>query len=55
MALEPALVGDTEWWPPDTPVLIGALDGGEGKMNDSGLRVDYDRVLVRVVGTGGSP
>jgi hypothetical protein len=54
-ALEPALNGDSEWWPPDVPTLIGALDGGEGKLTDSGLRVDYDRVLVRVVGTGGSP
>ncbi|HYO94664.1 MAG TPA: hypothetical protein VER33_09120 [Polyangiaceae bacterium] len=51
--LEPALGGDTEWWPPDVPVLIGALDGGEGKLSDSGLRVDYDRLLLRVVGTGG--
>lgn len=54
-ALEPAVAGSGEWWPPDVPVLIAALDGGQGKMTDSGLRVDYDRVLVRVVGTGGVP
>jgi hypothetical protein len=54
VALEPALGGETEWWPADVPVLLAALDGGEGKLTDSGLGVDYDRVLLRVVGTGGS-
>lgn len=54
-ALEPAFASDCEWWPPDVPVVLAALDGGEGKQSDSGLRVDYDRLLVRVVGEGGSP
>jgi hypothetical protein len=54
-ALEPAFASDTEWWPADVPVVLGALDGGEGKLSDSGLLVDYDRVLVRVVGEGGVP
>ena len=49
-----SLGGETEWWPADVPVLLAALDGGEGKLTDSGLGVDYDRVLLRVVGTGGS-
>jgi hypothetical protein len=53
-AIEPSFAPDSEWWPPDVPVLIAALDGGEGKLSDSGLRVDYDRVLVRIVGTGGA-
>lgn len=52
-AIEPAVSGGGEWWPPDVPVLIGALDGGQGTLTDSGLLVDYDRLLVRVVGTGG--
>jgi hypothetical protein len=51
-ALE-ALCDDTDWWPEDVPVLIAQVDGGEGKMVDSGLRVDVDRVLLRVVGWGG--
>lgn len=54
-ALEPAFASDSEWWPPDVPVVLAALDGGEGKQTDSGLDVDYDRVLVRVVGEGGAP
>ncbi len=54
-AIEPAIGAETEWWPADAPVLIAALEGGEGKLTDSGLAVDYDRVLLRVVGEGGAP
>jgi hypothetical protein len=43
------------WWPDDVPVLIAQLEGGEGKPTDSGLRIDSDRVLLRVVGWGGVP
>jgi hypothetical protein len=39
----------------DVPVLIAELEGGEGRTHDSGLTVDVDRVLVRVVGWGGVP
>ena len=46
---------DADWWPEDVPVLIAELDGGEGRTQDSGLRLDLDRVLVRVVGYGGVP
>jgi hypothetical protein len=53
-ALE-TLCDDTDFWPDDVPVLIAQLDGGEGKLSDSGLRVDVDRVLVRVIGWGGVP
>ena len=35
--------------------LVGQLDGGEGHSSDSGLQLDSDRVLVRVVGYGGVP
>ena len=51
-ALE-ALSSDADWWPDDVPVLIGQIDGGEGRTADSGLRVEIDRVLIRVVGWGG--
>ncbi len=44
-----------DWWPSEVPVLFAQLEGGEGKLSDSGLRVDVDRVLVRVVGYGGVP
>ena len=52
-ALEEVAGHQTVWWPLDAPVLLGQLDGGEGRARDSGLRVDADRVLVRVVGYGG--
>ena len=52
-ALEDAGGYEANWWPSDVPVLLGQLDGGEGRTRDSGLRLDADRVLVRVVGYGG--
>ena len=53
-ALEEA-APDVDFWLEDVPVLIAELDGGEGKLEDSGFSVDVDRVLVRVVGWGGIP
>jgi hypothetical protein len=44
-----------DWFPEDVPVLLGQLDGGEGHTRDGGLRLESDRVLVRVVGWGGRP
>jgi len=54
-ALESLTGSDADWWPEDVPVLIAEFDGGEGKSQDSGLRLDLDRVFVRVVGYGGVP
>jgi len=54
-ALDSLTGSDADWWPEDVPVLIAELDGGEGRTQDSGLRLDLDRVLVRVVGYGGVP
>jgi len=54
-ALETLTGTDVDWWPEDVPVLIAELDGGEGRSEDSGLRLDLDRVFVRVVGYGGVP
>lgn len=54
-ALESLTGSDADWWPDDVPVLIAELEGGEGRSQDSGLRLDLDRVLVRVVGYGGVP
>jgi hypothetical protein len=42
-----------DWFPDDVPVLLAQLDGGEGRTKDAGLRIDSDRLLVRVVGFGG--
>ena len=52
-ALEHLVYGYADWWPDDVPVLIGQVDGGEGKDSDSGLRLDRDHVLLRVIGYGG--
>jgi hypothetical protein len=54
-ALERYVGSSSDWWPDDVPVLIAQLEGGEGKSSDSGLSIDVDRVLVRVVGWGGVP
>jgi hypothetical protein len=54
-ALEALTGSDADWWPNDVPVLIAELEGGEGRSQDSGLRLDIDRVLLRVVGYGGVP
>lgn len=55
MALEDAAGDSVDWFPEDTPVLLGQLDGGEGRTSDAGLRIESDRLLVRVVGFGGNP
>lgn len=54
-AIEEAAERDCNWFPNDVPVLIGQLDGGEGRTSDSSLRLESDRLLVRVVGFGGAP
>ena len=54
-AIEGATTRNVDFWPGDVPVLIGQLDGGEGKLVDSGLPLEADRTLVRVVGEGGVP
>jgi hypothetical protein len=53
-ALE-AQASETDFWPDDVPVLVAQLEGGEGKLKDSGYEIDRDRVIVRVVGYGGVP
>jgi hypothetical protein len=54
-AIEGATTRNVDFWPADVPVLVGQLDGGEGKLVDSGLPLEADRTLVRVVGEGGLP
>jgi hypothetical protein len=47
--------GGPHFWPSEQPVLLAQADGGEGELRDSGLRIDRERLLVRVVGFGGAP
>jgi hypothetical protein len=44
---------NVDWWPEDVPIVMAQVDGGEGNASDSGLRLDSDRVLLRVIGYGG--
>ncbi|WP_437632260.1 hypothetical protein [Sorangium sp. So ce854] len=53
LAIEDAAGSAVDWFPAGVPVLFGQLDGGEGRSSDSGLRIESDRVLVRIVGYGG--
>lgn len=55
MALEESAGDSVDWFPDDVPVLLAQIDGGEGRSFDSGLRVESDRLLVRIVGFGGKP
>ncbi len=54
-AIEAATTHSIDFWPADVPVLLGQLDGGEGKLTDSGFPLEADRTLLRVVGEGGVP
>ncbi len=53
--LEAAAGDQVDWWPDDAPVVLAELIGGEGRTNDSGLSIESDRTLVRIVGAGGTP
>ena len=55
VAIEEAAGYTVDWFPDGVPVLVGQLDGGEGRASDSGLPVEIDRLLVRIVGFGGAP
>jgi hypothetical protein len=54
-AIEGATTRNVDFWPDEVPVLLGQLDGGEGKLTDSGLPLEADRTLLRVIGEGGLP
>ncbi len=54
-AIEATSHGTVDWWPEDVPIVLGQLEGGEGRTSDSGLRLEQDRLLVRIVGWGGVP
>jgi hypothetical protein len=46
---------ESDWFPDGVPVLLAQIDGGEGRLTDSGFGLDRERLLVRVVGYGGRP
>jgi hypothetical protein len=52
-AIESATTRNIDFWPEDVPVMLGQMDGGEGKLTDSGFPLEADRTLLRIVGEGG--
>jgi hypothetical protein len=54
-AVEDAAGGMVDWFPDGVPALVAQIDGGEGRLADAGLRMESDRLLVRIVGYGGRP
>jgi hypothetical protein len=53
-AIHAAAGNSVDYWPDDVPVVMGEIVGGEGAHADSGLRVESDRLMFRVVGEGGA-
>ncbi len=41
------------WFPDDVPVLLAQVDGGDGETRDAGIKLEHNRLLIRVVGYGG--
>ena len=54
-AIRDSQAGEKDWFPSGVPVLLAQLEGGEGRAQDTGLPLDSDRVLLRIVGFGGKP
>lgn len=44
-----------DWWPDDAPVVLAEVANPDHASSDSGLRVESERLLLRVVGWGGAP
>lgn len=55
VAIDDASGGLVDWFPDGVPTLLAQVEGGEGVLTDSGLRIEHDRTLVRIVGYGGEP
>jgi hypothetical protein len=41
------------WFPRDVPALLAQVDGGDGDTRDTGIKIEHNRLLIRVVGYGG--
>ncbi len=51
-----AAIGQSvDWFPDEVPTVMAEVKGGEGAKRDSGLNVESDRELIRIVGRGGAP
>jgi hypothetical protein len=53
--MEAAAGEAVDWWPDDVPVVMGEMIGEGSARSDSGLVLESDRVLFRIVGKGGAP
>jgi hypothetical protein len=49
-ALESTAADNIDWWPRNTAVVLAEIEGGRGITRDSGLVVDQDRTLIRILG-----
>ena len=54
-AAESTTPNTIDWLPVGVPVVLAEMEGGERTKKDSGMDVESDRMLVRVVGWGGDP
>ena len=54
IAVEAAAGDAVDWLPDDVPIVMGEMTGGPRAGNDSGLSLEDDRVLFRVIGRGGA-
>ena len=54
MAVIDAIPWRKSWFTSTVPVMLAQIEGGEGKTQDTGLVLDSDRLLLRVVGLGGT-
>jgi len=52
--VETATDETVDWWPDDSPVVLAEMLDPDHPANDSGLRVESERMLMRVVGYGGT-
>lgn len=50
-----ALAQGSDFWSDSTPVLLAEIELPKAKGTDSGLRLESERVLLRVLGEGGTP
>jgi hypothetical protein len=52
--IETATDENADWWPDDVPVVLAEMADPDHPSSDSGLRVESQRLLMRIVGYGGT-
>jgi hypothetical protein len=50
--LAEGLTRGADFWPDSNPVVLAEVEGGRTDRDDSGVAIESDRLLLRVVGTG---